>query len=88
MLKVEETTEREIVRLLAIGGVRPRVKVRQQGRLEVMMRRKISARPEDCRPGDCGGLSSPSSSRRQKEPGCCKKPEQITFFCERVSFGF
>lgn len=37
----------------------------------MMGRRKISARQEDCRPGNCGGLST--SSRRQKKPGCFKK---------------
>lgn len=38
---MEETTEREMVRVLAIGGVRSSLKMRQQGRLEVMGRRKI-----------------------------------------------
>ena len=36
MLRVEETAEREMVRVLAIDGVRSRVKVRQQGRHEGM----------------------------------------------------
>jgi len=43
---VEEATEREMVRVLAVGGVQCRVKVRQQGRLEVMGRRKVAARLE------------------------------------------
>lgn len=40
---MEETTEREVVRVSAVDSVWSGAKVRQQGGLEVMARRKIPA---------------------------------------------